>query len=268
MVEKHRCILIYQVVCVMHLEECIEHTLLQTNTPEAWFHGDRREGKRDGCSFSWPQRRMSRTCRGTWTCRTARPCSAPWGPLSRGSSRWVGRSNCSHQWRKIYKVPQNKCLSHQLNIVILPALGEAPEAEHGLEQVVGYDDVLDVIRLPVLHEPARKKRCHQSRLISKLELMMRKCWAKWPQFLHRINFILTTAPQPCRWRRRECRLSRWAKPRTSWSNCPSWKIGNQIYLGEINHWETYRGSLKSTMRWLYLSYHVSTSAGDVKFIFN
>ena len=120
---------------IHHQEECIKPTLLQTNTPEAWFRGDRRGGRRDGCSFSWRRRRMSRTCRGTWTCRTARPCSEPWGPRGGGSSRWVDRSTCSHQWCKIYGVvkPLNKCLSYHFNIVILPALGEAPKAEHGLE---------------------------------------------------------------------------------------------------------------------------------------
>ena len=52
--------------------------------------------------------------------------------------------------------PLNKCLSYHFNIVILPALGEAPKTEHGLEQVVSNDDVLDVIRLPVFHKPAIK----------------------------------------------------------------------------------------------------------------
>ena len=36
---------------------------------------------------------------------------------------------------------------------LLPALGEAPQAEQGLEQVVADDDVLDVVRISVLHEP-------------------------------------------------------------------------------------------------------------------
>ena len=145
-------------VSIHHKWDCIMLTLLQTNTPEAWFRGDRRGGRRDGCSFSWRQRRMSQTCRGTWTCRTARPCSGPWGPRGGWSSRWVDRSTCSRQSRKIYGVmkPLNKCLSYHFNIVILPALGEAPKTKHGLEQVVSNDDVLDVIRLPVLHKPAIK----------------------------------------------------------------------------------------------------------------
>ena len=36
---------------------------------------------------------------------------------------------------------------------LLPALGETPQAEQGLEQVVADDDVLDVVRISVLHEP-------------------------------------------------------------------------------------------------------------------
>ena len=36
---------------------------------------------------------------------------------------------------------------------LLPALGEAPQAEQGLEEVVADDDVLDVVRISVLHEP-------------------------------------------------------------------------------------------------------------------
>ena len=33
----------------------------------------------------------------------------------------------------------------------LPALGETPEAEEGLEEVVGDDDALQLEGLPVLH---------------------------------------------------------------------------------------------------------------------
>ena len=35
----------------------------------------------------------------------------------------------------------------------LPALGETPEAEQRLEEVVGDDDALQLKRLPVLHQP-------------------------------------------------------------------------------------------------------------------
>ena len=38
---------------------------------------------------------------------------------------------------------------------LLPALGEAPETEESLEQVVADDDVLDLIRLSVLHKPEK-----------------------------------------------------------------------------------------------------------------
>ena len=40
----------------------------------------------------------------------------------------------------------------------LPALGETPEAEEGLEEVVGDDDALQLKRLPVLHQPLEECR--------------------------------------------------------------------------------------------------------------
>ena len=40
-----------------------------------------------------------------------------------------------------------------LKQALLPALGEAPQAEESLEEVVGDDDMLDLVRLTVLHEP-------------------------------------------------------------------------------------------------------------------
>ena len=36
---------------------------------------------------------------------------------------------------------------------LLPALPEPPEAEQSLEQIVGDDEALDVVRVTILHKP-------------------------------------------------------------------------------------------------------------------
>ena len=36
---------------------------------------------------------------------------------------------------------------------LLPALPEAPQAEQSLEQIIGDDEALDVVRLTILHKP-------------------------------------------------------------------------------------------------------------------
>ena len=36
---------------------------------------------------------------------------------------------------------------------LLPALSEPPQAQQSLEQIVGDDEALDVVRITILHEP-------------------------------------------------------------------------------------------------------------------
>ena len=49
-----------------------------------------------------------------------------------------------------------------LKQALLPALREAPQAEEGLKEVVGDDDMLDLVRITVLHEP----ECQGEKIIS------------------------------------------------------------------------------------------------------
>ena len=127
-------------------------TSRQTNTRMAWCRGGTRAGTTGGWTSSSARRRRSQTCRGILRCRRSRQDSVLWRLLDRWSSQSAHMSSCSSRWCRIWKSWRLTGWSGNTQH-LLPALREPPQAEQGLEEIIGDDDCFDVIRFTILHVP-------------------------------------------------------------------------------------------------------------------
>ena len=78
------------------------------------------------------------------------------GSLCFGAVRvvhWLAGQAAGGDWQR---EPRNQLLPVVAGHIKLPSLGEAPEAQQGLEEVVGDDDAPQLERLPVLHQPLER----------------------------------------------------------------------------------------------------------------
>ena len=180
-------------------------TLRQTNTRMAWCRGGTRAGTTGGWTSSSARRRRSQTCRGILRCRRSRQDSVLWRLLDRWSSQWAHMSSCSSRWCRIWKSWKLTGWSGDTQL-LLPSLREPPQAEQGLEEIIGDDDCFDVIRFTILHVP--KFQC-------------KICVSEWVNW-----FFFTMVQRLCKWRHRGCRWRLSAIWRTSWGRHQTFRVNN------------------------------------------